>query len=80
MCSWCLTVHRGGGVNLFTAQNTSDRNKTYGDYICNDLQCSLYIRNIKSADACQMREHVDVEFKIRRLQGNIKKFMKQVHD
>lgn len=79
MCSWCLTLHRGSGVNLFTAETKLDRNKIYGDYICNDLNCSFYVRGIMKPDACQMRENISIESKIARLHANIEKFFQVVY-
>lgn len=78
MCSWCLTIHRGCDVNLFTAETQFERNKTYGDYICNDLNCSLYVRGIMKSEACQMRENIDIKAKIARLNANIGKFFQAV--
>lgn len=53
MCSLCMTVHNGQGVNLFTVKA---KNRTIGEYICSDLSCGLYIRGILKSSACQMRE------------------------
>ncbi|MHC1700783.1 MAG: FBP domain-containing protein [Humidesulfovibrio sp.] len=79
MCSWCLTIHRGCGVNLFTAQVGDNRDKLYGDYMCNDLKCSAYVRGTEKLEACQMRETISLDKKIERLHVNVERFFRAIY-
>lgn len=79
MCSWCLTIHRGCGVNLFTAQVGDNRDKLYGDYMCNDLKCSAYVRGTEKLEACQMRETISLDKKIERLRANVERFYRAIY-
>lgn len=73
MCSWCYTLNIASGVRLFTYQIPKTK-ITIGDYLCADLQCSLYLRGIKKTDITQMRESLSVSEKIQRCKSNIEKF------
>ncbi len=73
MCSWCLTLHFSSGVKLFTYK-IPNSNITIGDYICADLQCSLYLRGIKKTGISPMQETLSIEEKIERCRRNIEKF------
>lgn len=79
MCSWCLTIHRGCGVNLFTAHVGDNRDKLYGDYLCNDLGCSAYVRGTEKLEACQMRETISLDMKIARLRANVERFYRAIY-
>lgn len=79
MCSWCLTVHRGCGVNLFSGQTEYNKNTHIGEYVCSNLNCSLYIRGILKADACQMRESLGTDEKAKRLQANVRSFFDMIY-
>ncbi|MBU1041100.1 MAG: FBP domain-containing protein [Proteobacteria bacterium] len=79
MCSWCLTVHQGSNVNLFTAQVGDNRDKLYGDYMCNDLKCSAYVRGTAKLEACQMRETISLDMKIVRLRANVERFYRAIY-
>lgn len=78
LCSWCMTVHRGGGVTLFTAA-THQTHRVQGVYVCADLQCSAYIRGRKRPAGCQMRETISQERRIARLGNNIERFFGRIH-
>jgi hypothetical protein len=79
MCSWCLTVHRGCGVNLFTSATAYDKNKIIGEYVCSNLNCSLYISGLLVPDACQMRENIGMDAKKERLRANVGKFFDMIY-
>lgn len=52
MCSLCLTTHSGDGVSLMAAPRAGKAGRegnTVGIYACSDLDCSLYLRGIKTA-------------------------------
>lgn len=73
MCSWCHTLHTSSGVKLFSYRIPKSK-ITIGDYICADLQCSLYIRGIKKTNISQMPENISLEKKIQRCRKNIEYF------
>jgi hypothetical protein len=82
MCSVCLTTRTGGGVNLMTARRTGvagRQGNSVGQYLCSDLQCSLYVRGIKkSANGHDLDESVDVEGRIARANANLQVFLDRV--
>lgn len=78
LCSWCMTVHRGGGVTLFTAA-THQPHRVQGVYVCADLQCSAYIRGKKRPAGCQMRETISQAKRMARLRYNIERFFGLIH-
>lgn len=77
MCSWCMTVHQGGGVALFTAE-ASGTHRIHGVYVCANLQCSAYVRGSKRPNGCQMRETIGREQRIARLRSNMERFFRLV--
>ena len=45
MCQFCMTLHPGSGVSLYSAARPSARtgqHNTLGTYLCADLRCSDY--------------------------------------
>jgi hypothetical protein len=72
MCSWCYTLNIASRVRLFTYR-VPNTNRTIGDYLCADLECSLYLRNLKKP-LTQMQETLTMNDKIKRCKKNIEKF------
>lgn len=79
MCSLCYTLHPASGVRLFTYRPPSSR-ITIGTYICADLSCSLYVRNLKNTNIAQLLETISVFQKVKRFQENLRKFFLQIED
>ncbi|SNS19010.1 FBP C-terminal treble-clef zinc-finger [Humidesulfovibrio mexicanus] len=79
LCSWCLTTHQGCGVNLFTAQIGDNAARVHGDYVCNDLRCSAYVRGLLRTGVGQMRETITVGERVARLRTNVERFIRSVY-
>ncbi|MEU3375230.1 FBP domain-containing protein [Streptomyces sp. NPDC006711] len=81
MCSLCLTTH-AGGVSLMVAPKAGRPGKqgnSVGAYICAGLDCSLYVRGRKTADAgSRLHETLTVEEKIERTVLNVAAFVAKV--
>lgn len=73
MCNWCKTVREGRDISVFSVSHS--KNRSIGTYLCWDLQCSLYVRELKKVPPIQMRETISKEDKIKRLVDNFKKFV-----
>ncbi|MFE3454016.1 FBP domain-containing protein [Nonomuraea sp. NPDC059194] len=82
MCSLCLTTHPGNGVSLMTARRAGEagrQSNSVGVYICTDLDCSLYVRGVKSPDpGGRMEESLSVEEQIERTRGKLSAFVDKV--
>jgi hypothetical protein len=82
LCSVCLTLHSGGGVDLLAAPlagAAGRQGNTVALYMCADLACSLYLRGRKtSATAKQMDETLTVEERIARARRNLDAFLAKV--
>lgn len=82
MCSICLTTRTGGGVALMTARRTGEAGRngnSVGQYLCSDLQCSLFTRGIKStANGHDMDESVDLSVRIARTNMNLHSFLNRI--
>ncbi|KAA9381996.1 FBP domain-containing protein [Microbispora cellulosiformans] len=82
MCSLCLTTHTSGGVALMTARRTGEAGRqgnTVGQYLCTDLDCSLYLRGKKEAPgAGVVEESLTVEEKVARTRANLYSFLDRV--
>ncbi|MFE0686553.1 FBP domain-containing protein [Streptomyces xiamenensis] len=81
MCSICLTT-RAGGVALMVAPRAGRAGKqgdSVGSYLCDDLDCSLYVRGKKDpGDGARVYETLTVEEKIRRTVDNLAAFIAKV--
>ncbi|GAB2568722.1 hypothetical protein GCM10027167_89990 [Nocardia heshunensis] len=79
MCTICLTTHTGNAVSLMTAAKTGEsgrRGNTIGTYMCTDLSCSLYARNMKRPSmGVRYREDLTAEQKAERVYANITAFI-----
>lgn len=78
MCDLCLTV---GSVDLMVAPRAGragQRGDTVGTYVCAGLDCSLFVRNIRSNGTVVMEERLTTEQKIERLVANLDTFVARV--
>ncbi|MFD0690263.1 FBP domain-containing protein [Actinomadura fibrosa] len=79
MCSLCLTTRTGGGVTLMTARRTGEAGRqgnSVGQYLCGDLDCSLYVRGKKQTVAGGgLDESLTLEEKIARVNANLHAFI-----
>jgi hypothetical protein len=79
MCSLCLTTHTSGGVSLMTARRAGEAGRhgnTVGQYLCNDLACSLYVRGRKkSIVGAEIEETITVDEKVARARHNLATFI-----
>ena len=82
MCSVCLTTRTGGGVALMTARRIGEAGRqgnSVGQYLCSDLQCSLFARGIKSsASGHDLDESVDLAGRIARTNMNLHSFLNRI--
>jgi FBP C-terminal treble-clef zinc-finger len=82
MCSLCLTVHAASGVTLFTAAlaGSAGRNgNSAGTYICENLQCSRYVRGeLKSAALIVPTETLDLATRLERLRLKAERFIEKI--
>lgn len=82
MCSLCLTVHAASGVTLFTAAlaGSAGRNgNSAGTYICDNLQCSRYVRGDLTSDALIIpNETLDLELRLDRLRSKLDPFIEKI--
>ena len=82
MCSICLTTRTGGGVALMTARRTGEAGRngnSVGQYLCTDLQCSLFARGLKgSANGHDLDESVDLSGRIARTNMNLHSFLNRI--
>ncbi|MBS2532299.1 FBP domain-containing protein [Catenulispora sp. NF23] len=82
MCSVCFTTRTGGGVALMTARRTGEAGRqgnSIGQYLCTDLQCSLFVRGIKtSAVGHDLDESIDPAGRIARANANLHSFLNRL--
>jgi hypothetical protein len=79
MCSWCYTLNFSSNIRLFTYQ-IPNKKISIGNYICANLDCSLYIRGIKKTYVTQMPETLTLSEKIERLHRNLKNFFELINE
>ena len=78
MCDLCMTV---GSVDLMVAPRAGragQRGDSVGTYVCTALDCSLFVRNIRSNGTVIMEERLTPEQKIERLGANLDTFVARV--
>jgi hypothetical protein len=82
MCSLCLTVHAASGVTLFTAALAGSAGRagnSAGTYVCDNLQCSRYVRGELKSDALIVpNETLEFELRIERLRSKLNSFIDKV--
>ena len=78
LCNLCWTQHPGQGALLMVARRAGRaglNHNTVGTYICADLACSLYARDLKQPARVQPAETLSIEEKVARLQRNLTTFV-----
>ncbi|MEV5569708.1 FBP domain-containing protein [Spirillospora sp. NPDC052269] len=79
LCSFCQTVHTGGGVALMSARRAGEAGKqgnTVGQYLCADLACSLYVRGKKQTLLGDAHDDgIPLEQKTTRIMTNLNAFI-----
>ncbi|TDD29167.1 FBP domain-containing protein [Actinomadura sp. KC06] len=82
LCSFCQTVHTGGGVALMSARRSGEAGKqgnTVGRYLCADLACSLYVRGKKQTLLGDGHDDgVPLEEKVARIKAKLNAFVASV--
>ncbi|WP_030176962.1 FBP domain-containing protein [Spirillospora albida] len=82
MCSFCQTVHTGGGVALLGARRGGEAGKqgnSVGQYLCADLACSLYVRGRKQTLLGDGHDDgVPLADRVERLRTNLDAFIASV--
>ncbi len=83
MCSFCMTLHPGSGISLFSAAKTGEsgrRGNTLGTYICSNLRCADYVTGKKKPEGIrQMDETLTVEQRLQRMLENAQAFVERLH-
>lgn len=84
MCSFCMTLHPGSGISLFSAAKVGEagrRGNTLGTYICSNLRCHDYVTGKKKPEGIrQMDETLSTEQRLERMQENARSFVKRLVD
>ncbi|TDD82355.1 FBP domain-containing protein [Actinomadura darangshiensis] len=82
MCSLCLTTRTGGAVALMTARRMGEAGRqgnSVGQYVCDDLDCSLYVRGKKhSVAGGEFEESLTRDEKVARIQANLHTFLDKI--
>ncbi|MET8052507.1 FBP domain-containing protein [Streptosporangium sp. NPDC005286] len=83
VCSICVTPHAGTGISLFVAPRAGAAGRqgnTVGTYMCADLACSLYVRDIRKTELGVRFETLGNEERIMRVVVNLESFLDKVFD
>jgi hypothetical protein len=78
ICDICATWRRGSEAAVISVRNLHDRRISTSFLCCEDLLCSLHIRNKTPAamlSRTQLREQITDEARIARLQVNLRKII-----
>jgi hypothetical protein len=78
MCDLCMTVGSVGLMVAPRAGKAGQRGDSVGTYVCTALDCSLFVRNIRSNGTVIMEERLTAEQKIERLVANLDTYMARV--
>lgn len=79
MCAWCHTLHRAGGVAMFSRYvDGSDGRRSIGLNVCTALDCSLRLRNLTGDPRLVMPETIDLQRKILRLEQAVARYVRRV--
>lgn len=82
MCSFCMTLHPGSGISLFSAPKVGEsgrRGNTMGTYVCSNLRCVDYITGKKKPEGIrQMDETLTVEQRLERMLENAQAFTQRL--
>lgn len=83
ICSICVTPHPGTGIALFVAPRVGAAGRqgnTVGTYMCVDLACSLYVRDLRKAEPGVRFETLTTEERVMRAVVNLEGFLDKVFD
>lgn len=78
MCDLCTTVGSVGLMVAPRAGRAGQRGDSVGTYVCSALDCSLFVRNLRSNGTVVMEERLTVEQKVERLLANLDTFLARV--
>lgn len=82
MCQFCLTLHGGSGVSMYSAQRPATKKDHYsslGTYLCTDLGCADYSVGTASPGGIrQMEETMTVEDRKERTADNVRGFIRRL--
>jgi hypothetical protein len=78
MCDLCMTVGSVGLMVAPRAGRAGQRGDSVGTYVCAALDCSLFVRNLRSSGTVVMEERLTTEQKIERLTANLDTFVARV--
>lgn len=78
MCDLCTTVGSVGLMVAPRAGKAGQRGDTVGTYICAALDCSLFVRDLRSNGTLIMEERLTTVQKAERLMANLDTFMARV--
>jgi hypothetical protein len=78
MCDLCMTVGSVGLMVAPRAGKAGQRGDSVGTYVCAGLDCSLFVRNLRSNGTVIMEERLTVEQKAERLMANLDAFVAKV--
>lgn len=77
-CDWCEAANSGDKVSLFTATYARNPNMKVSKYMCNELDCSDYVRDKKFPSVATVAPRVGVENRIARLKENLDNYFLQL--
>lgn len=73
MCSICFSIQKSQpGTKIFSHPKLKQKNHSYGQYICSDLNCNKWVRVINQNT---MREDLSIEERRLRMLINLEKFL-----
>ena len=78
MCDLCTTVGSVGLMVAPRAGKAGQRGDSVGTYVCTGLDCSLFVRNLRSNGTVVMEERLTAEQKSARLLANLDAFVAKV--
>ena len=78
MCDLCMTVGSASLMVAPRAGKAGQRGDSVGTYVCAGLDCSLFVRDIRSNGTVVMEERLTTEQKIERLLANLDTFLARV--
>lgn len=82
MCQFCLTLHPGSGISLYTAARPGEsgrRGNIIGTYLCTNLACTDYVLGKKKPVGIrQMDETLSLEDRLLRTKNNALGFIERL--
>lgn len=84
MCQFCMTLHPGSGVALYSAARPSarkGRHSSLGTYLCSNLRCSDYTLGRRRPQGIrQMEETMTLEDRRERTLAKARRFVAKLED